>query len=494
MCKIYMRNRVLIRWAFLIVLLLLNSSCNDEKENANFVDLRYEVKKHYELSALNPEPIRFKVKSTKEWKVFSKHHADWCTISPESGEPNEPAEVTVNYKNNEGLDDRIDTLVVKSDYWVGTEVEVVQKGTAFLNLVAPEKMLSKDGGEISFEIKSNQNWTIKQTTGSEWLKLLSETTGKLDGVIRSSALPNAGERRISKFDAYDRKGTLVGSIEVVQDGIQLDVEQTEIRVEYNQKNCQIAVNSNTKWKVLKDDKSWYSVTNLNQEFTNNHTVVVNFEENKTQKVRVAYLNIQSVGDDQNPVVRKISIKQGYLPTPEHHEFDEQEKRNWEFINGSLKFTGDVTFSGAASPRMVKYKAGLGRYMFNVKSLTPTAFFRIYLISGEREIRCFLDATNGVTSFSTRPYTPINADTRWQVPFDRTKENRIGVELASNDEGIICVKWILNDKVICEQAANYGDFLLTSDKKLDIIVDAKPGDAVVDYWEYSLLMDWNNLDL
>lgn len=488
------KNKIIIRISFLVSLLLLSFSCSEEKEAINFVDLRYEVEERYELSALNPDPIKFKVKSTKEWSVFSKHHAEWSTVSPDSGIPDEAAEVTVIYAENKDLDDRIDTLVIKSDYWIGKEVEVFQKGTAYLTIEKPEKMLSKDGGETSFTINANQKWKIKFSSDYEWLTLISEDAGERDGIVRLSATPNVGERRTAQIEAYDRNGLLAGSVEIVQDGIQLDIEQKEIKVEYNQQSCQIAVHSNTKWKIIKDDNLWYSLSDNETEFTNDHTIIINLEENKTPNVRVAYLKVQSVGDDENPVVREICLKQAYLPTPEHHEFDSQEKGNWEFINGNLNFTGDVLFAGSASPRMSKYKVGLGKYMFNVKSITPTAFFRIYILSGEREIRYFLDATNGTTSFSTRPYTPINGDPKWQVPFDRMKENRVGVELSSSDDGMMCIKWILNDQVICEQVANYGDFALTPDKKMDIVIDAKPGDVVLDYWEYSLLMDWNNIGL
>ncbi|UVP34840.1 hypothetical protein NXW58_08100 [Bacteroides faecis] len=72
------------------------------------------------------------VKSTDPWEVFGKY--DWYTISPSTGEAGETYTVTVICKENTELDDRIDTLNIKSDYWTGKRFVLTQKGTAYLNV------------------------------------------------------------------------------------------------------------------------------------------------------------------------------------------------------------------------------------------------------------------------------------------------------------------------------------------------------------------------
>ena len=115
--------------ALLCPFLLLSCS---EKEPMKWVDLRFLAEDRYELTAFDPEPIVLQVKSTDPWTVYGQHQ-DWCAISPAEGGPDELFEVTVTYTDNTGLDDRIDTLIIQSDYWIGKWVEVFQHGTAYLD-------------------------------------------------------------------------------------------------------------------------------------------------------------------------------------------------------------------------------------------------------------------------------------------------------------------------------------------------------------------------
>ena len=148
------------------------SSCEKPKEEINWVDLRYKVQDEYTIKATDPEPIRFQVKSTDPWKVYS-YHEDWCTITPSEGDdPEKTYTVEVQYSGNASLDDRIDTLVIQSDYWIGKWVTVLQKGTAYLRVSETEEtLLPKEAGEHTFTIESNQNWSAKITEGGEWLSM-----------------------------------------------------------------------------------------------------------------------------------------------------------------------------------------------------------------------------------------------------------------------------------------------------------------------------------
>lgn len=477
------------------LLVTLLSCCSDEKESMDFVDLRYEVEDKYELTASNPKPITFRVRSTKEWNVFSKHNQDWSEITPNYGEPDKDYDVTVSYKDNTELDDRIDTIVIKSDYWIGKEVEVFQKGTAYLRHSDIIDMLSKDGEDVEIQIYANQKWSVDIKEGSEWLTIVSADNGEFDGSVKFNAMPNQGERRTAKIDLIDRHGEVKETVELTQDGIQLDVDLDEIKIDYDQPDCVISVLSNTRWSIVKDEKAWYSVKDMQSVYEGNKAITINIEKNLSQNVRVAYVDLKSVADDgSKPIVKRVYLKQAYLPAPVIHEFDNVELPEWEFINGKLTFDGDVSLTGSSSPRMAKYKIELGKYMFNVKSMTQSSMLRIYFILGAIEIRCHLDASTGKTSFSTAPYSPVNEKPEAKTDFVYTKENSVGVELSSTDDGYIYIKWLLNGKVICEQVANHGEFIIPANKELDIVIDAKPGNVTLDRWEYSKLMDWNNVGL
>ena len=104
-----------------------------------WVDLRYRAEDSYSLPWESPEAFSFLVKSTDPWTVRS-YNPDWCTITPAEGEGNpaianaETYTVSVQYKDNAQLDDRVDTLEIKSDYWVGKLITVYQKGNAYLDV------------------------------------------------------------------------------------------------------------------------------------------------------------------------------------------------------------------------------------------------------------------------------------------------------------------------------------------------------------------------
>lgn len=465
-----------------------------EEEKMEFVDLRYEVADHYEISASSPDPIIFKVKSTKQWNVFSKHAPEWSTITPETGEPDQGFEVSVKYKDNVELDDRIDTIVIKSDYWIGKEVSVLQKGTAYLTLEglpADGELIPEDGGEVSFMVKSNQNWSVKIEKGSEWLSLLSAASGSLDDNVRVTASPNKGERRSAEIVFYDRKNQRAATAVLTQNGILLDVTSLEMQIPYGLQEWAIKVTSNTDWEIAKDENTWYSFKDQQTDYSGSQIIYLTLDKNESQFVRSAYIEIKSKGDaNQTPVIRRVYIKQGYLPAPIHHEFNANERPNWEFVNGSLEFNNEVTLTGP-TPRMMQRSITLGKYEFTVKSMDANSLLRIFFVNGSTEIRCHLNAALKATAFTTNPYSPLNGQSAAKTAFDPTKENTVGVELSANDDGFLLIKWILNGEFLCEQVANHEKFILYFNQPLNIIIDANPGNVTLKSWQYSSLMDWNN---
>ena len=119
-----MKYRITILLASILALF----SCSDEKEQMKWVDLRYRVEDSYLLEASNPETISFLVKSTDPWMVYGT--ADWYTITPPSGEGDmeNTTTVTIVCEENTDLDDRTDTIRIQSDYWIGKEFTITQKG------------------------------------------------------------------------------------------------------------------------------------------------------------------------------------------------------------------------------------------------------------------------------------------------------------------------------------------------------------------------------
>ena len=204
-----------MNWRTLLGTLILISSwsvqsCKDD-EPIKWVDLRYKAADSYTIAASGEETVSIQVKSTDPWIVYS-NHSDWCTISPNQGEANELYDVQITYTPNTSLDDRTDTVTIKSDYWIGKEVSIIQKGIAYLTLEnADDLLLEKEETTCSFNVKSNQNWSAAVTEGDEWLSIQSGENGTLDGMVTLKALENKGEQRSGIVVIYDRHGKEVAN-------------------------------------------------------------------------------------------------------------------------------------------------------------------------------------------------------------------------------------------------------------------------------------------
>lgn len=257
-----------MNWRTLLGTLILISSwsvqsCKDD-EPIKWVDLRYKAADSYTIAASGKETVSIQVKSTDPWIVYS-NHSDWCTISPNQGEANELYDVQITYTPNTSLDDRTDTVTIKSDYWIGKEVSIIQKGIAYLTLEnADDLLLEKEETTYSFNVKSNQNWSAAVTEGDEWLSIQSGENGTLDGMVTLKALENKGEQRSGIVVIYDRHGKEVANVECTQKGVVLTPTTQSLRALYNDATVTLHVESNGEWIVEKENEEdeWYSFTKL----------------------------------------------------------------------------------------------------------------------------------------------------------------------------------------------------------------------------------------
>ena len=153
-----------------VTVLPVSQSCK-ENEPMKWVDLRYRVDQDsYIVDIKGTETVSFLVKSTDPWEVFGSKREDWYTITPDRGEAGETYTVTITCKENFDLDDRADTINIKSDYWLGKQFLLTQKGTAYLNY-DPVEDIPQDGGSLTISLLANQKWSVELTEGSSWLTL-----------------------------------------------------------------------------------------------------------------------------------------------------------------------------------------------------------------------------------------------------------------------------------------------------------------------------------
>lgn len=422
----------------LVAVLPVAQSCNEDNEPMKWVDLRYRVDQDsYVVDIKGTETISFLVKSTDPWEVFGSKRENWYTISPDRGEAGETDTVTITCKENFDLDDRADTINIKSDYWIGKQFLLTQKGTAYLNY-NPVEEIPQEGGSLSISLLSNQKWSVELTEGSSWLSLSDVVSGEGDGTVTLSTGFNSGERRTGVLTVYDRHGVIAHQIKVLQNGVLLEPEVPEngnwFRLYQEAQTLEVQVESNARWTVAKGnpaDDDWYTIEN--DTFEGNGVIRVNVEQHGGSAVRTADLILTSVADaGAVPVVKTVRFKQANPPIV-----------TTEVVNKVL--TGGIWYGNE----------GLmpARYNFYLESYTGDITFFWILKQGDPYTELRYHIKGGITDLSTTPWCSNvhGSHSGCKHPIDGTKQNILSLNIdryvdASGDSWMYC-EWLLNDKVI-----------------------------------------------
>ena len=476
-----------------------------------WVDLRYRAEDSYSLPWESPEAFSFLVKSTDPWTVRS-YNPEWCTITPTEGEGNpvivdaETYTVTVQYKDNAQLDDRVDTLEIKSDYWVGKLITVYQKGNAYLDVKNEEQNLEieKTGGELTFAVRANQDWSAKVIEGSDWLAIKSGATGTLDGSVTLTVNENTGEKRYGAVSLLDRHGEERVVVKVIEDGVQLDPATFEVRAAYNQGIYELNVVSNASWKAEKtDDKAqWFTIEN--PENIGEAVLRIAMNDNGGNSLRKTSIRIVTIAEPGEPVVtREIVLKQAYLQVPQRTIFDDSEMADWRPDKGvNPVYLGEqgtyfeATTSGSVYARLYRSGMPMGTHTFRWHSFSPDTRVRLWWTFGNNnEIKYNLrgngDGT-GYTEISTSPSGP-DSDFVNVEGVDMTVPHEMTVKFTPSEinEGFCHVQFILDGVEF--QSFDTGDGAVmecTWMKEIGMYFGCYTGNAICEWYDYTEPFSWD----
>lgn len=381
------------------------------QEDIHVVDLRYRCENEYNLTATGAKAFTIVVTSSAPWSVTSAH-PDWCIISDEEGEAS-PADkvhigqgtktnVRVQYYDNTDLDDRTDEITIASDYWVGKVVKVYQKGIAYLNVPTEEleQPVTKAGGEITFHVNANQNWTAEVTEG-RWLSIVEGASGTGNGTVTVLAEENASELRYAKVTVYDRYKVAMATVNFTQDGVQLVPAAFEIRAGYDQLSASVDLTANAKWQVVKgpDEADWFTIATPTGE--GNGTIQLTLTQNDGTAIRKSSILVRNVSTNpDDPVVEKeIEVKQAYKVTPQRVILNDDEiaKFDQEWANAPV-YTKDVGTLFKAQSRLHNGSMPFGTYTFRWSGFTPDP-------AGAEGLRCrhwFCFPESAELKFDIRP--------------------------------------------------------------------------------------------
>lgn len=476
-----------------------------------WVDLRYRAEDSYSLPWESPEAFSFLVKSTDPWTVRS-YNPDWCTITPAEGEGNpaiadaETYTVSVQYKDNAQLDDRVDTLEIKSDYWVGKLITVYQKGNAYLDVKDEEQNLeiAKTGGELTFAVKANQDWSAKVIEGGDWLSVKSGATGSLDGSVTLAVGENTGEKRYGAVSVIDRHGEERVVVKVTQDGVQLDPATFEVRAAHNQGVYELTVVSNASWKAEKtDDKAqWFTIENPENSGEAVLRIVMN--DNEGNSLRRTAIKLITVAEPGEPVVeREVVLKQAYLQVPQRTVFNDSEMSYWSPDKGvNPVYLGEqgtyfeATSSGSVYARLYRSGMPMGTHTYRWHTFSPEVRVRLWWTFGNNnEIKYNLRADgdgNGYTEISTSPSGP-DADFVNVEGIDMTVPHEMTVKFTPSEvnEGYCHVQFILDGVEF--QSFDTGDNAVmecTWQKEIGIYFGCYTGNAICEWYDYTEPFSWD----
>ena len=465
----------------------------DDSEAEKWVDLRYRVEDSYLVEAKNPEPVSFQVKSTDPWEVFGKY--DWYTISPSTGEAGETYTVTVTCKENTELDDRIDTLNIKSDYWTGKRFVLTQKGTAYLNVEGVD-MIDQEGNSETFSVLSNQKWTAKVTDGDVWLSIQSGASGEMNGEITVTASPNTGEQRTGIVTIYDRHGKIAREVQCIQDGVLLTPDTPEngkwFAMYEQAQQLTIHVESNAEWEVSKEneaDDTWYHFEKTS--FDSSADIVINVDAHEGSSVRTGIIVLSTkAAEGATPLMKTIKIKQANPQRPVVTE-----------VNRSI--SGAYYGPGGLMP---------GHYSFYWEPLGDASLTTFFSWSGKAfdggDVELRFHILSKRTQLSTRPWNGDVYKENSGRDVDTSKPNVLSFEIReaidANDptQSWIYSEWILNGTVI-GKATSDGviDANGTSDTYKVPFSDTKDGgnfsmtisggSATLTKWEYIAPLVWGD---
>ena len=353
-----------------------------EPEAIPSVDLRYRAESEYNLAATGARAFTIVVTSSAPWTVTSAH-PDWCIISKETGDPS-PADsvlvghgtktsVRVQYYDNLNLDDREDKITIQSDYWVGKVITVKQKGIAYLTIPGEDQEIAvtKSGGNYTFRVNSNQDWSAAVTDGY-WLSVTEGASGQGDGSVTVTAEENASELRYAEVTIYDRHKVAMAKAHFTQDGVQLVPAATEIRAGYDQATATLEITANAKWQVMKgpDEAEWFTIDTPTGE--GNGTITLTLTQNEGNAIRKSSILIRNVSSNpDDPVVEKeVEVKQAYRVAPQRFMVNDDEIAKWdlEWAN-TPTYIKDVGTQFKAQSRLHKSGMPFGTYTFRWRDLT-----------------------------------------------------------------------------------------------------------------------------
>ena len=331
-------------------------SSEELQYNTAYPDLRFaNIADEYHYPASKGVADSIKVKSLfHKWTIKGTLENSWCKTSPSSGDAGILYSVGILPSDNTTLDDRVDTLSLASEGWVGKKIIIYQKGTAYLRTVVKNTTLSeKAGDKLTIGIESNQDWKVSITKSVDWMTFEGNSSGNGNGIITLVTTKDNGSlRKSGKIYIQDRNDKVTDSISIYQNGIYVEIANKPNKIAIKGGNESVKINANTGWSVIipEDAKSWLSVDKA----MGSNDQMLNFTITRNTGVaRSTYVKVKS-----NPtlIVDSILFSQ-FGAIPFTAEFFEGEEITYNADGSATLFAAPGTESRILKSKMSNFSYG-----------------------------------------------------------------------------------------------------------------------------------------
>jgi uncharacterized beta-barrel protein YwiB (DUF1934 family) len=245
------------------------------------------------------------ISADDSWEI--KNDNDWISITPSSGNGN--ATVNVSVTENELEESRKGTISVSMlDKTISVSISQTAKVFS-VDIDKANLTFPASGGDVSFNITSNTDWTLSDYPS--WLTL-SKTSGKGNQEIKATASenPNVTERTgsiILGIDGKDESKT----INVTQHGKTFDITPTSLTFTSVKGTQTVTITTDGAWSASTEE-TWITLSPT--EATGNSTLKINVSENMSVNERSGTVFVK-MGDKTSTIsVTQSSKSFGITPT------------------------------------------------------------------------------------------------------------------------------------------------------------------------------------
>jgi hypothetical protein len=165
------------------------------------------------LAAEKNSTATFSIKSEANWTVSCS--ADWLSFNPETG--SNDATITLTASHNTDTASRKAIVVVSTDNDTLQTIEAIQTGSIYtLDVSATAFVISAAGGDETFTLNSNTNWTIANP--QSWLSVNPASGSNNATITLTAEAATTSKNRLSVLN-ISAPLTDAKSVRVTQEGI-----------------------------------------------------------------------------------------------------------------------------------------------------------------------------------------------------------------------------------------------------------------------------------